>query len=170
MIACYAMQNPIFREIVATQYYAPRHWKNKNKMLTALEGAIGVKTGYTKEAGRCLVTALKREEMTLVCSVLNSPMMYERSIMLLEDAFKAYSYKKILSAEEPLDIDNGKKRVKGVSKKEFYYPLLKEEEDLIEIKTTPNYSKDEDERGKIIGQFEIYLAKQLLFSGNLYKL
>jgi D-alanyl-D-alanine carboxypeptidase len=51
------MQNPKFCEIVGTKYYEPKGWKNKNKMLTRYEGCIGVKTGYTKEAGRCLVTA-----------------------------------------------------------------------------------------------------------------
>ena len=65
LITCYALHDPIFSEIVSTRYYEPRKWQNKNKLLTRYEGAIGVKTGYTKEAGRCLVSAAEREGLIL---------------------------------------------------------------------------------------------------------
>ena len=81
-ITCYAMHNTVFREIVATKYYENQAWKNKNKMLFEYDGAIGVKTGYTMEAGRCLVSAAERNEMVLVSTVLNSPAMYEFSSKL----------------------------------------------------------------------------------------
>ncbi len=163
LITCYAMQNPTFKKIVSTQYFAPRHWQNKNKLLTLYDGAIGVKTGYTKEAGRCLVSAAEREGMTLVCVVLNCPTTYERSIALLDDAFAAYSNTKLLGKDEVLQFENKK----GVAKKDYYYPLLKEEKELVEVRTTPPLSTKNKE---IVAQFEIYLSKRLLFSGNLYKL
>ena len=167
LITCYALENPIFRQIVSTQYYRTRHWKNKNKMLTNYEGAIGVKTGFTKEAGRCLVTAAERNGMTLVCSVLNSPMMYERSAKLLDDAFSAYSYKKLLSVDEVFIVKDGKNTNQARIKEDFYYPLLDGENQSIEIQTFPINDKTDKE---IIGQIQILLAKRLLFSGNLYKL
>lgn len=166
-ITCYAMHNTQFQKIVSTQYYEPRHWRNKNKMLSNYEGAIGVKTGYTKEAGRCLVTAAKRGNMTLICTVLNCQPMYERSAELLGDAFKAYDYKPLLTAKTPLTIKNGNQKMIGHSKKDFYYPLSEGEESQLEIKTFP-YSTLKNQ--EIIGQFQIYLSKRLLFSGNLYKL
>ncbi len=164
LVTCYAMQNPVFQEIVCTHNYNARHWKNKNKMLTLYEGATGVKTGYTREAGRCLVTSAKRENLTLVCAVLSSPMMYERSTKLLDDAFALYKNECILDENQALDIDG---KYKGVTRKSFYYPLLEEERELIEIKTRSKNIKNKQE---IIGEFEIYLSKRLLFSGNLYKL
>ena len=167
LITCYALKNPIFRQIVSTQYYRTRNWKNKNKMLTNYEGAIGVKTGYTKEAGRCLVTAAERNGMTIVCSVLNSPMMYERSASLLDDAFSAYSYTKLLSKDDEFIVQNGNRTQKACVKEEFYYPLLDGELENIEIEVLP--IKDNFNR-EIIGQIQISLAKRLLFSGNLYKL
>ena len=55
--------------------------------------------------------------------------------------------------------------------KDFYYPLLKEERKWIEIRTKElERRKGKEKSGEIVGQFEIYLSKQLLFSGNLYKL
>lgn len=170
-ITSYAMHNTEFCKIVSTQYYAPRHWKNKNKMLTLYEGGIGVKTGYTKQAGRCLVSAAKRGDMSLICTVLNCPTTYERSTKLLDDAFEAYDYVKILSAGDTLPLENAKNNVLGVVKNDYFYPLLKEERDLLEIKTTPLKNMLRRKKSEeIAGQFEIYLAKRLLFSGNLYKL
>ena len=169
LITCYAMQNPVFRTIVSTRYYEPRHWKNKNKMLALYEGGIGVKTGYTKEAGRGLVTAAKRGNMTLVCTVLSCPTTYERSAKLLDDAFSAYQNEKLLSTDEVFTLSDGKTQAKA--DKDFYYPLLKEEKKWIEIRAKELEGRKRKEKsGEIVGQFEIYLAKQLLFSGNLYKL
>ena len=89
-ITRYAMQNEDFSRIVATKFYEPRQWKNKNKLLSTYEGAIGVKTGYTKEAGRCLVSAARRGDRVLICTVLNCGPMYERSAELLDKAFALY--------------------------------------------------------------------------------
>ena len=169
LITSFAMQNSTFCEIVSTTYYAPRGWKNKNKMLSLCDDAVGVKTGYTKEAGRCLVSAIKRNGMTVVCVVLGCPTTYERSIELLNDAFKAYSYQTLLRKDEPIFIND--KKIKGATRRDIAYPLLNEEKSLIEIVAKPIiYSKNKLKNKEIVGQFEIYLSKRLLFSGNLYKL
>ena len=68
LISCYAMKNDIFREIVSTKSIrisgatkdTPRLLINKNKMLKEFSGSTGIKTGYTKKAGRCLVSSCKR--------------------------------------------------------------------------------------------------------------
>lgn len=88
IISAYAMQNEMFREIVSCQYYQAKSWKNKNKMLFDYDGAIGIKTGFTTRAGRCLVTAAQRDNRIIVCVVLNSPQMYERTEELLNRAFE----------------------------------------------------------------------------------
>ena len=171
MITAYAMKIPKFAEIVSTEYYAPCGWKNKNKMLYLYEGGIGVKTGYTKEAGRCLVSAANKYGMTLICTVLNCPMTYERSIQLLEDAYEAYKLKNILQKGDVFELSNGKSVIKAVAREEFSYPLSDGEETQLEfcisnVKNRLFIAKND----KIVGQIEIYLAKRLLFSTNLYKL
>ena len=170
-ITCYAMQNPVFCKIVSTQYYEPCGWRNKNKLLTCYEGAIGVKTGYTKEAGRCLVSAAKRGNMTLICTVLNCADMYECSERLLEDAFSAYEYVKLIDKNKIIEIMDGKEKIKGRVADDFCYPLLKEEKELIRTELSLNDSTiKKDEKGEILGQIKIRIAKHLLFSTNLYKL
>lgn len=168
LIACYAMHNTIFHKIVGTQYYEGRHWANKNKMLKNYEGAIGVKTGYTKQAGRCLVTAAERNGMTLIATVLNCPMMYERSAELLEDSFKAYEWTRILGGDTPVPIALDGKKATGYTREDLFYPLLPEEKALLRMDVERKESTDKND--EIIGQIKIYLINRLLFSRNLYKL
>lgn len=72
-IARYALNNPVFSEIVATQNASitGRSLYTTNEMLSSYPGADGVKTGYTGQAGRCLVTSATRNNMRLISVVLN---------------------------------------------------------------------------------------------------
>ena len=98
IISSYAMKNSTFREIVSKKSVNisfstldyDRHIVNKNKLLSSLDGATGIKTGYTKKAGRCLVSSCKRNGMELICVVLNCPDMFERSKNLINDSFNKY--------------------------------------------------------------------------------
>lgn len=81
MLAAYAMKNPIFREVVSCQYKEvefgnppyKRTLYNSNKMLKQYEGAIGIKTGFTDNARRCLVSAAQRDGVELIAVTLNAP-------------------------------------------------------------------------------------------------
>lgn len=69
----YAMQNEIFKKITATQTYKTKNnvWHNKNKFLKQYAYATGGKTGYTKKAGRTLITTSKQNDMEVVVVTLN---------------------------------------------------------------------------------------------------
>ncbi len=92
-----ALENKEFRTIVATRTYPwkGKEWKtilvNQNKLLKggeySYEGAIGVKTGYTREAGQCLVAAARRGETTYIAVVLDS-----RGNHIWQDARKLLDY------------------------------------------------------------------------------
>lgn len=95
-ISYYAMQNEIFKEIVATKqhrtpYYGhdyDRNFPNKNKMLFNYEGGNGIKTGYTKKSGRCLVSSAERNGKSYICAVLDCYDMWDESARLLDKAFE----------------------------------------------------------------------------------
>lgn len=95
-IAAAAMKNPSFREIVSTEYYRAetgeraRTFKNKNRILWEYPGGTGVKTGYTKAAGRCLVFSAEQEGMGLIGVVLNCPDMFEDAEKILDYGFENY--------------------------------------------------------------------------------
>ena len=77
LLACAALENDAFREIVGAKRAAvgsgseTRRLTNHNRLLFSLDGCIGVKTGYTLEAGRCLVSACERNGTRLVCVTLS---------------------------------------------------------------------------------------------------
>lgn len=60
---------------------------NHNRLLTSYEGAIGVKTGFTKKAGRCLVSAAVRDGVTLICATLGVYDDWHVHAALLDRAF-----------------------------------------------------------------------------------
>jgi D-alanyl-D-alanine carboxypeptidase (penicillin-binding protein 5/6) len=170
-ITAYAMENPVFSEIVKTKYYPKMGWKNKNKMLFLCEDGVGVKTGYTKEAGRCLVSAIKREERTHICVVLSCPDTYSRSKKLLNDSFSAYKRVKIHDKNTGVVVESQKgKRIVAQTKEDVYYPLLDEEKHHIRKEILPLEGADAKKKGEIVGEMKIYLVNRLLFSAFLYKL
>ncbi len=72
-----ALENDTFAQIVSTKsHYAQtsigkRYFVNHNKLLRYMENVVGVKTGFTKTAGRCLVSASKNDESLFVAVTLN---------------------------------------------------------------------------------------------------
>lgn len=74
-LASVALRNKEFAAAVAckTACFGDRYYVNHNKLLWRLDGAIGVKTGYTKAAGRILVSAVQRDGRTLVAVTINAP-------------------------------------------------------------------------------------------------
>ena len=178
-IAAYALRNQDFSKIVQTEEYViadggcgyARVLKNKNKMLSLYEGADGVKTGFTKEAGRCLVASASRGGMRVVAAVLNSPQMYERCEELLNECFAKYSLRHIFdknSYSARLDTDLAWKKCTVCCEKDAYYPLSENEAQSIrtEIKL-PSVLSLPVKKGQAVGDLNIYLQNQLIFSQKI---
>ena len=159
LISAYAMENETFREIVSCKFYEPRGWQNKNKMLFNYEGAVGVKTGFTVAAGRCLVTCAERKGMTVLSVVLNCPEMYERTAELLDHAFEIYALFDLCDSSEPWE---GYEIKCG-----FSYPLKKTELRALRF-SSELLDPLPQKKGEVAGQMKIYLENSLLFSQNLY--
>lgn len=98
IIARAAMQNERFREIVSTykrtiplnETEGVRLLINHNKLLSRYDGAIGIKTGYTKKSGRCLVSAAERDGVEFICVTLNAPNDWNDHINMLDHGFSLY--------------------------------------------------------------------------------
>ncbi len=93
-----ALRQPLFREIVSTQsvFIAGRDMRNHNKLLSLCPGAIGVKTGYTKKAGRCLVSACMRRGRELIAVTLDAPDDWNDHIVLYDDAYDSMSEQRVI--------------------------------------------------------------------------
>ena len=99
-ITDYALKNEKFAEIVRTKNYTVTINKqgktisNTNELLGNLNGVYGVKTGFTNGANRCLVTAVKRGNIDIICIVLGADTKKDRtrdSIKLIEYVFSNYT-------------------------------------------------------------------------------
>ena len=101
-----AIENPVFKKICSTEtaiidFGIPeisRSLSNHNRLLREYEGVFGVKTGYTKASGRCLVTACERNGVTLIAVTLNA---YDD----WNDHKKLYDYGFSLYDNEVLQVD-----------------------------------------------------------------
>ena len=90
-----ALSDPVFRTIVSTrQKVIPLHGDegvrlllNHNKLLRLYDGCIGVKTGFTKHTGRCLVSAAERDGVTLIAVTLGCPDDWHDHASLLDYGF-----------------------------------------------------------------------------------
>lgn len=92
VLAAYALENQDFRRIVSTASVTigDRYLANHNKLLRLYGGCIGVKTGFTKAAGRTLVSAAARDGMTLVCATLNDGDDWNDHMALFDYGFAGY--------------------------------------------------------------------------------
>jgi D-alanyl-D-alanine carboxypeptidase len=100
LLSAHALQSEAFAKIVATPRHtakqnstgATRLFRNHNRLLSSYGGAIGVKTGFTKVEGRCLVSAAAREGLTLVCVTLSCPDDWRDHTALLDFGFATYEH------------------------------------------------------------------------------
>ena len=134
VLSAYAMQDPIFERTVGakTVTVGERVLTNHNKLLWQLPGCEGIKTGYTKAAGRILVSGASREGRRLICVTINAPDDWNDHKTLLEEGFSGYKVQKIVEAGEVL----GYRHILGgdgtsvplVAAEEFSYSLAEGEE------------------------------------------
>ena len=96
VLACAAMQNPQFESIVSQQSMTVdisgenarrRTFHNHNRLLREADGCIGIKTGFTKKSGRCLVTCFERNGIRLVAVTLRAPDDWNDHKRLMQSGF-----------------------------------------------------------------------------------
>jgi len=110
-LTAYALKNPTFKEIVKTKVKSAPNpndkwdytWKNKNKMLTMYDGADGVKTGYTKQAFRCLVSSATRNGQQLAVVTLNDGDDWVDHQKLLDWGFAHYPLAEVTHKGQPVN-------------------------------------------------------------------
>ena len=98
-----ALSNPTFREICSTykktiplnETEGVRLLINHNKLLKSYDGTVGVKTGFTKKSGRCLVSAAERDGLTFIAVTLGAPDDWRDHAAMLDYGFSLYEARKL---------------------------------------------------------------------------
>ena len=193
-MADYALKIDKFKEIVGTQtttIYINGYAKtitNTNKLLGSVSGVYGVKTGFTNGAGRCLVTACKREDLDIITVIIGadtSEIRSEDTIKLIQYAytkFEVVDIKQIIEDKfkEWKNINQGRIYVnKGEENVELYLEKLpytkmavrKEEIDNINISVNAIYYFEAPiEKDIIIGNMKIIINDEVIDVLEIYNL
>jgi len=180
IISAAAMGNDVFCEIVSTKYHemiprgagTKRTLKNKNKLLWNYESATGVKTGYTKEAGKCLVASSARDRLEVVTVVLNCPNMWDDTVRLLDFAHEQYWLCQIAIKDEVVTeakVENGRaETVKVQIKENLYYPLKVDGTEKPEVKIDlPTNITAPIKAGQEMGTIRYYIGEELAGESKL---
>lgn len=133
MLTAHALANQDFRRIVSTKSITmgERYLANHNKLLRLYEGCIGVKTGYTKAAGRTLVSAAQRDGMTLICVTLSDGNDWNDHMAMLDYGFENYRLETAALSGQVMAsvaVQGGTmSRVPLILERDLAYPLTGEE-------------------------------------------
>ena len=160
VLTAYALHNPVFKEIVKTQEKTADNpyekwdykWRNKNKMLRLYDGADGVKTGYTKQALRCLVSSATRNGQQLVAVTLNDGDDWNDHASLLNFGFNHYPLKTLIQRGDKI---SGYELVAG---KDFSYPLGKGEQERLVTKMILSKEQKSDTSFGLKGVLKLQLG------------
>lgn len=100
LLGAYAIKNKKFNEICSTNTYKAlyendgkiRYFSNHNKLLKTTDGVFGIKTGFTKKSGRCLVSACERNGKRLIAVTLKAPDDWNDHQKLYNYAYSLYKF------------------------------------------------------------------------------
>ncbi len=129
-----AIKNPLFSKIVSTKNQElkssdighSRYVTNHNKLLRMYSGCIGVKTGFTKKTGRCLVSAAEKENMRVIAVTLSAPDDWNDHTKMLDYAFQNNEAKPLVKTDmtvKTLPVISGDSDSLAIVPAEDYYIL-----------------------------------------------
>lgn len=179
LLTAAALKNDTFREICSSsekkvRFGNPpyeRYLYNSNKLLKMRDDIIGVKTGFTDEAGRCLVSACERNNITLICVTLNDRNDWNDHLNLYDECFSHITPLYIDAGKIPQMTvgDYGEKTVYLSQHESVIYPVFdgKTPEITLKIIKKP-FLYDSTKSGDKAGKVQIYANGKLFEERDLY--
>lgn len=182
IMTSYALKNPTFREICGTKKYIipktnvyayDRYLKHKNKIMFLDDTCIGVKTGFTDNAKRCLVSATEKDGMQVISVVLNCQPMFEECMKLDSMAYGEFEYKEFVKPYNYVGscrVENGDKAEIGiVTLKGFSKVIEKNDEDSYRVEyDIPDVVNAPIELSQEVGFVRVYHNDEVIFSSPLF--
>lgn len=186
----YALNNPLFVQIVGTQFFTvsingiPKSIHNTNALLGSIPGVYGVKTGFTSQAGRCLISATKRDNLDIIVIVFGADTTKIRtadSIALINYIFANYEaidlsslvnekYSEFTGCILPY-IEVTKSSDTLVPKLEninsTFYPVKKDLLNSVSVSTVQESLEAPVSENQKIAEINIYINNNRIFSTNI---
>lgn len=167
-----ALKNETFRNICTAETMTldfgnppvPRRLNNLNKLIDLYDGCIGVKTGFTDNAKRCLVSAAERGGVTLIGVTLNAPDDWNDHGKMLDYGFSKISPRKITLKSHAVEVVGGNTDVVTVvPEKSLTIGLTDVSAEKISIKYyLPDFVYAEIERGQELGYADVYCGDSFI--------
>ncbi len=184
VIASYAVKNPQFIEITNTSSYSFREIKkgrsftvtNKNRFLYMMDGAIGVKTGFTGDAGYCFVGAVKRQDAYFISVVLgcgwppNKGLKWSDTKELMSYGVTNYKQRQIFenTSLKPLFVKKGQMKLAELRMSGDLELLMREDEKVTTEYSIPNYLEAPVKADSMIGGVKYYINGQYYATIPIY--
>lgn len=179
LLTRYAMQNPEFRKIFGTKYHkAPnpgepwdRSWKNKNKLLFRYKYATGGKTGYTKRAGRTLISTASKGDMNLIAVTLNDGDDWRDHQNLFNWAFDNYHMMSIVKKGKVTGIKNPYYKGNLYAHRDLRLPVTEREKAELTTEVTlfkPSKGKRWKKPPETAGYLEVFIDGEKVSSLPLF--
>lgn len=166
-----AMNNEKFAEITGTKSKKilndTQTVSNHNRMLRQYDGCIGVKTGFTKKSGRCLVTAAERGGVEVVAVTLNAPDDWNDHTKMLDYAFDSTEYFPVILSGMTVNtvtVRNGTSNTVELMAKEDFYISENKEDKFNNITVKCDIPKEITApvmKGEKIGELTVFYKEKL---------
>jgi len=186
IITRYALKNEKFVKIINTGYYSvtsdKRNYdiRNKNRFLNEYDGAFGVKTGFTGEAGNCFVGACERDGMKIITVVLASgwgdlgkEQKWIDTKKMMEYAFGNYKYQNLIHEGDKAGITTVSRskttEMPLYFSEEIDLPMTNEEKEKIEmVKNIPENIEAPIKAGEYVGNVKLFTGGDFLAETEVF--
>lgn len=178
ILGAYAVRNPQFSEMCSTKIKTVSFiepdisltFSNHNKLLSMCRGAFGIKTGFTKKSGRCLVSACKRDGITLVAVTLNAGDDWNDHIKLYDYGFDSLDCKEVyFRLPESIRVYGGTSTECQIvaESNPVSVGLLSENAALTQKIYLPSFIYAPVSEGEIIGKVKLFNGNKCINSYNI---
>lgn len=173
-----AMNEPRFCELVSTEKKTiylnggetVRHLSNHNRLLRSMKEACGVKTGFTKASGRCLVSAAERDGVRVIAVTLDCPDDWREHTALLQGGLSSFEYTTLAKRKSiafRFSVLGGTDSTLIASNPADIYAVIPKNADIETRFDTMQYLTAPIKKGDVVGKVSFYLDGKLIAESPL---
>ena len=180
LLCSYAMKNGKFRDIVSqksmsVEFISPKGqritYRNHNKLLSMYDGCIGIKTGFTKKAGRTLTSCAEKDGVRLIAVTLNDGNDWNDHISMYDYGFSQVEKICLCDSTRIFElpvVGSKKQSIKVMPKEECAVSVLKGDADRITEKIyMPHFVYAPVRKNTVVGEVKYYLENKMIGKADL---
>ena len=177
LLGVYAVSNPAFRDICSSKMKTVRFiepdisktFSNHNRLLSLCDGVFGVKTGFTKKSGRCLVTACERDGSVLVAVTLNAGDDWNDHIKLYDYGFDVCENQEVfIRLSDCIKVYGGYNNFAKISLRENPVRIsMRDEITLTQRICLPEFIYAPVKKGEVLGKAQLLSGERVVYESDI---